>query len=299
VVAPRLYLPHPVDAFALLGRAELWSYLPVIVPLALLDTLASLQVLEGVKIGGDDYRTTPSLLMNGVGTLAAALLGSPFPTSLYIGHAAHKENGARSGYSVLNGLVTMLLCTTGLLPLVLRIVPLEVAGPVIVWFGLVTVGQAFTKVQPQHAVAVALGLIPVLAQWAAGLLDTVARAAGSSLSAVMGGLHGEIALAGVLSLGQGALLTSMLWAAALALAADRRFLQGAAWLGAAAALSAIGVIHAWRLTPAGIEGRLGWWVAPAFAVSYLAGAGFLVGCAWWSRRSAGVVVEAETELREA
>jgi AGZA family xanthine/uracil permease-like MFS transporter len=299
VVAPRLYLPHPVDAFALLGRAELWSYLPVIVPLALLDTLASLQVLEGVKIGGDDYRTTPSLLMNGVGTLAAALLGSPFPTSLYIGHAAHKENGARSGYSVLNGLVTMLLCTTGLLPLVLRIVPLEVAGPVIVWFGLVTVGQAFTKVQPQHAVAVALGLIPVLAQWAAGLLDTVARAAGSSLSAVMGGLHGEIALAGVLSLGQGALLTSMLWATALALAADRRFLQGAAWLGAAAALSAIGVIHAWRLTPAGIEGRLGWWVAPAFAVSYLAGAGFLVGCAWWSRRSAGVVVGAETELREA
>jgi len=298
-VVPGLYLPHPVNAFALLGRAELWTYLPVIIPLAMLDTLGSLQILEGVKIGGDNYRTTPSLLMNGLGTLGAALLGSPFPTTLYIGHAAHKENGARSGYSVLNGLLTMLLCTTGMLPLVLRIIPLEVAGPVIVWFGLVTVGQAFTKVPPQHAVAVALGLIPILAQWATGLLEDVVRAAGSSSSAVIGRLNGEIALAGLLSLGQGALLTSMLWAAALTLVINRRFLRGAAWLVAAAALSAAGVIHSWRLTPAGIEGHIGWWAAPDFALSYLAGAGFLMICAWWSQRSERrTLSEPMSEFRE-
>ena len=45
--------------------------------------------------------------MNGVGTLAAAALGSPFPTTLYVGHAAHKANGARSGYSALNGLCSL------------------------------------------------------------------------------------------------------------------------------------------------------------------------------------------------
>ena len=64
-------------------------------------------ILESVKVAGDDYATKPSLLMNGVGTMAAACLGSPFPTTLYLGHAAHKANGARSGYSVLNGLVTL------------------------------------------------------------------------------------------------------------------------------------------------------------------------------------------------
>jgi xanthine/uracil/vitamin C permease (AzgA family) len=122
---------------------EWWSYLTIILPLAALDTLASLQILESVKAAGDDFATRPSLLMNGVGTLVAACLGSPFPTTLYVGHAAHKANGARSGYSALNGVVTLVLCMTGVLPLVLRVIPLEVAGPVIVWFGLVTVGQAF------------------------------------------------------------------------------------------------------------------------------------------------------------
>jgi AGZA family xanthine/uracil permease-like MFS transporter len=285
VVAPGFYVPHAANALSLLWHRELWSFLPVIVPLAALDTLASLQILEAVKIGGDDYRTTPSLLMNGIGTLAAAFLGSPFPTTLYVGHAAHKANGARCGYSVLNGVVTLVLCTTGLLPIVLRIIPLEVAGPVIVWFGLVTVGQAFIEVSRDQAIAVVLGLIPIVAQWAAGVADVVARAAGSSLATVMNHLNGQLALAGLLSLGQGALLTSMLWAAALALVIERKFVRAAAWLAAAAVFSAAGVIHAWTLGPAGVEGRIGLWAAPEFALSYLAGAAFLLLCAWWSSRS--------------
>ncbi len=299
--APGLYLPHAVNAFALLGRRELWSYLPVIVPLAALDTLGSLQILEAAKIAGDDYATTPSLLMNGLGTVAAAVLGSPFPTSLYLGHAAHKANGARAGYSALNGFVTVALCTSGLLPLVLRIVPLEVAGPVIVWFGLVTVGQAFEEVPRRHSVAVALGLIPIVAGWAASIADSVARAAGSSLADAMAKLNGELAIAGLLSLGQGALLTSMLWSAAMALCIERQFARAAGWITAAGALSAVGVIHAWKLTGAGIEGRIAWWAAPEFALSYFAGAAFLLLCAWWSRRDeayGSVVAEAGPQVSE-
>jgi AGZA family xanthine/uracil permease-like MFS transporter len=117
----------------------------------------------------------------GLGTIAAACLGSPFPTTLCLGHAAHKANGARSGYSLLNGLVTLALCTTGVLPIVLRFVPLEVAAPVIIWFGLITVGQAVTEVPAHQAIAVVMGLIPALAQWATSIADTVARKAGSSL----------------------------------------------------------------------------------------------------------------------
>ncbi len=280
---PGLYLPHAVNLLPLLGRREWWSYLAVILPLASLDTLASLQILESVKIAGDDYRTTPSLLMNGVGTLAAAALGSPFPTTLYVGHAAHKANGARSGYSALNGLVTLVLCTTGMLPLVLRVVPLEVAGPVIVWFGLVTVGQAFVEVPRTQSIAVALGLIPMLAQWAAGIADTVARKAGSSLADVLPRMGTELALAGLLALGQGALLTSMLWAAALALVIERKFVQAAGWIGAAAVLAGFGVIHAYTLTASGIEGRIGWGTATAFALSYAGGAIFLLLCAWYAK----------------
>ena len=117
-------------------------------------------ILESVKVAGDDYATKPSLLMNGLGTLTAAWLGSPFPTTLYLGHAAHKANGARSGYSVLNGLVTLLLCTTGILPVVLRFVPLEVAAPVIIWFGLITVAQAVVEVPAHQSIAASSDSFP-------------------------------------------------------------------------------------------------------------------------------------------
>lgn len=284
VSAPGLHLPVPVALTTLIGRREWLGFLAVILPLASLDTLASLQILESVKIAGDDYRTTPSLLMNGLGTLAASLLGSPFPTTLYVGHAAHKENGARSGYSALNGVVTLALCLSGLLPLVLRIIPLEVAGPVIVWFGLVTVGQAFVEVPRTQAIAVVLGLLPIVAQWATGIADTVARAAGSSLAAILPRLRGELALTGLLALGQGALLTSMLWAAMLALVIQKKFVQAAFWAGASATLSSVGVIHAFDLSPAGIAGRIGWMAAPQFTYAYLGAAGFLLLCALYDRR---------------
>ena len=277
------YPPHPINLWELVSHREGWSYLAVILPLAALDTLASLQILESVKVAGDDYKTTPSLLMNGIGTLAAAALGSPFPTTLYVGHAAHKANGARSGYSALNGLVTLILCTTGCLPLVLQVIPLEVAGPVIVWFGLVTVAQAFTEVPRAQAVAVVLGLVPMLAQWASGIADTVARKAGSSLAEVLPLMGTELALSGLIALGQGGLLTSMIWAAALALVIERRFVQAALWISAASLLSAIGVIHAYSLTPAGIEGHIAWGAAPAFTFSYAAGALLLLLCAWYAK----------------
>jgi adenine/guanine/hypoxanthine permease len=155
---------------------------------------------------------------------------------------------------------------------------------VIVWFGLVTVAQAFTEVSRAQSVAVVLGLIPMMAQWASGIADTVARAAGSSLAEILPRMGTELALGGLIALGQGGLLTSMLWAAALALAIDRRFSAAAGWMFAAAVLAAFGVIHAYALGPAGIEGRIGWWVAPEFALSYAAGAAFLLLCGWYVRR---------------
>ena len=279
-----IYLPHLFNVFALFKEHNYWAYLAIIVPLAALDTLASLMILESVKVAGDDYATRPSLLMNGVGTMVAACLGSPFPTTLYLGHAAHKANGARSGYSVLNGLVTLALCTTGILPMVLRFVPLEVAAPVILWFGLITVGQAVTEVPPNQAIAVVMGLIPALSQWATSVVETVARKAGSSLMEIAPRMGGDLALGGLIALGQGSLMTSMLWSAALAFMVQRRFVAAAAWLAAAAGLSAVGVIHAYKLSPNGVESVIGWWVAPQFTLAYAGGAAFLLACAWYSRR---------------
>ena len=196
--------------------------------MSVLDTLVSLQILESVKLAGDDYPTRPSLLVNGVATLTASLFGSPFPTTLYFGHMVHKSNGARAGYSILSGAVVMLVCMTGLVPTVLHWVPLAVVATVIVWFGLVMVGQAFQEVSKEHCVAVALGLVPMLAAWALQLVDLSVQKGGSNLFESAPKFGDELAIYGMIALSQGSLLVSMLWAAALAWMFDRRFLHAVA-----------------------------------------------------------------------
>jgi AGZA family xanthine/uracil permease-like MFS transporter len=277
-----LYLPRPVNVFHSLTLADGLRYMSIILPLALLDTLASLQILESVRLAGDEYKTTPSLLVNGLATLAGAALGSAFPTSLYIGHNAHKANGARIGYSILGGVVSAALCLSGLVPAVLHVVPLEVVAFAVVWFGLATVGQAFQEVPRAHCVAVALGLIPLLAQWVLQIVDLSVRTAGSDLLSTAPKFGGQLAIYGLIALGQGSLLTSMVWAASLAWMIDRRFLKAAWWMLAGAVFSCLGLIHAYQLTPQGVQNKLGWWAAPEFTLSYLGAALFLLLCHWYA-----------------
>ena len=281
--SPGLYLPHSMNVFAFLRHSEGWRYLSIILPMSLLDTIVSLQILESVKIAGDDYRTLPSLLVNGLATLIAAIFGSPFPTTLYFGHMAHKANGARIGYSALSGVTTFLLCVTGILPLVLRVIPIEVAAAVIIWFGLVMMGQAFSEVSANHAIAVALGLIPLLAQWALSLIELTLRIAGSTMLAGAPRFGSDLAIYGLIALSQGSLLISMVWAAAIAHLFDRRFLAASAWLAAAAVMSFFGLIHAFAITPDGVASNIGLWRIPAFTLAYAAGAAFLILCHWSSR----------------
>ena len=285
LLPPSLYLPKPVNLFQIFAHGEGWRYASIFLPLSLLDTLVSLQILESVRLGGDDYPTTQSLLVNGLATLAGAALGSAFPTTLYIGHNAHKANGARIGYSILGGVASASLCLTGLVPAALHVIPLEVVAFVLVWFGLAMVGQAFQEVPRAHYVAVALGLVPMLAQWVTQIVDLAVRKSGADLMTVAPRFGSELAIYGMIALGQGGLLVSMIWAAALVWIIERRFLQASAWMLVAALLSCLGVIHAYRLSAQGIENRLGWWVAPQFTLSYLAAALFLLTCHWYTQNN--------------
>jgi len=279
-----IYLPKPVNIFEFLRHGEGWRYLSVIVPMSALDTIVSLQILESVKVAGDNYETRPSLLVNGLATLGAAALGSPFPTTLYFGHLAHKAYGARIGYSILNGVAVVLICLTGLISPILHFVPLEVVAIVIVWFGLVMVAQAFQEIPKSHCIAVAFGLLPMLASWGLQLVDLALRKGGSNLLEAAPKFGDELAVYGMIALSQGALLVSMVWAAAMAYMLDRRFLHAAGWLLAGAVLSFFGLIHAYELNAAGIVNKLGIFAAPEFTVSYSIAALFLAACHFYNRR---------------
>jgi adenine/guanine/hypoxanthine permease len=77
------------------------------------------------------------------------------------------------------------------------------------------------------------------------------------------------AMHGMISLQQGFIFTSMILAAMGVALIERQFKKAAAWSLAAAVFSAIGLIHAYELTPAGVAARFGLLEAPEFAASYL------------------------------
>ena len=254
-----------------------WSYLAVIFPMGLFNIIGSLQCLESAEAAGDRFPTRPSLLANGIGSIVAACFGSPFATTLYIGHPGWKAMGASWGYSWLNGCVICAIALLGAVGQVLNYVPLEVTLGILLWIGLVITAQAFQSTPPAHALAVAVGLVPALASWLQVQIETTLRVAGAGLAEnldkfTQAGLY----IRGVIALSQGFLITSIIYAAVVAFVIDRKFKSAAAWLLAAAAFSAVGLIHAYDVTPNGVENHFAWFTAaPAFSIAYGTAAGVL------------------------
>ena len=254
---------------ALLHPAFL-NYLSVIIPMGIFNVVGSLQNIESAEAAGDRYPAFPSLLANGVGSVVAALLGSVFPTTIYIGHPGWKRLGARSGYSVLNGLFIASICLTGTIQAVLGFIPLESGIGILLYIGVVIVAQSFQETPKEHAPAVALGIVPALAAWGLLMVETGLRVAGKSLHSIGLAPFGQNpAMHGMISLQQGFIFTSMILAAIGVALIERQFKKAAAWSLVAAVFSAIGLIHAYELTPAGVAARFGLLVAPEFAASYL------------------------------
>ncbi|MCY1056618.1 MULTISPECIES: NCS2 family permease [Nannocystis] len=254
-----LQVPLPVlgPLIEALTGDMLWAYLAVIVPMGVFNVVGSLQNIEAAEAAGDPFPTTPSLAMNGLGTLAAALFGSCFPTTIYIGHPGWKAMGARAGYSILNGVFATLVCLTGTLAYIAWAVPIEAGMAIILWIGIVITAQAFEATPRHHAPAVVIGILPGVGAWGAMMAKAGLRAGGvdGTTSAMSPALvpifqRADVWIDGAFALEQGFIFTSMFLAAATVAVIERKLRQAAAWCFAGAALSALGFMHSYVWTPA-------------------------------------------------
>ncbi|MFY8148312.1 MAG: NCS2 family permease [Prochlorococcaceae cyanobacterium] len=270
-----LHLPRLQLTALWAGRDQLIPWLGVIVPMGLFNLLGSLQNLESAEAAGDAYPVRSSLLINGIGTLAAAALGSCFPTTIYIGHPGWKGMGARIGYSWFNGLAMGLGCLLGVFGLVGQVVPIEAGMAIVLYIGLVITVQSVQATPPAHAPAVVLGLLPGLAGWGALLLKAGLRAGGAGTAALPFGpalleplRRADIWAAGAFALEQGQIVAAMLLSALLVYVIEGR-LRAAALCAACAALASwFGLIHAWRFTAADTVLQLGPGAGASWALGY-------------------------------
>jgi adenine/guanine/hypoxanthine permease len=227
------------------------GHLSVIIPMGLFNVIGSLQNIESAEAAGDGFGTFSSLAANGVGTICAALLGSCFPTTIYIGHAGWKALGARAGYSTLNGVVIMLICLTGTVGLIGAIVPIEAGIAIVLWVGVMITAQAFSAAPKLHAPAVAIGLFPAIAAWGATVVEGAFRAAGgATLQQVLANRDAMVSgflINGLIVAERGFIFTCMILAAICAFLIDRKFYSAAIWSLIAALASAAGLMHAYQI----------------------------------------------------
>jgi AGZA family xanthine/uracil permease-like MFS transporter len=293
--SPALHAPVPVfgDLVAALAGGHLVPYLSVIITMGLFNVLGSLQNIESAEAAGDAYDTRSSLAVNGIGSIAAALFGSAFPTTIYIGHPAWKALGARAGYSMLNGVFITVISVTGTLAWIAWAIPIDAGMAIVLWIGIVISAQAFQVTPREHAPAVVIGMLPGIAAWGALMAKSGLRAAG------LGGAAGpftdtlfaefqksDMWIQGAFALEQGFLFSSMLLSAAVVGVIERKWSSAAAWCGIAALLSAAGLMHSYQWTFGDSVLKL----APAwpFAIGYAAMSLIFLTAKWTTEEAGGL-----------
>jgi AGZA family xanthine/uracil permease-like MFS transporter len=289
-----IFWPVPVlgDLIAGLTHPLLRQYLvPVVLPMGLFNVLGSLQNIESAEAAGDAYPTRPSLTVNGLGSLVAAAFGSCFPTTIYIGHAGWKGLGARSGYSVLNGVFFAVVALGGLTSLINALVPMEAGMAIVLWIGIIITAQAFQATPPAHAPAVAVGLFPAIAAWGLLVVTQTLAAAGAAsgdrglaarvLADPAAFAQNGLQLDGLVAISQGFMVTCMVWSAMSAHLIDRRFRRAAAWAMVGAVAAFCGFVHAGALTPSGSTYDIGLATGWRWAVGYLLCAAFYLLMERW------------------
>lgn len=228
------------------GVRGMVPFLPVIIPLQINNFLSTLQGVESAKAVGDSYPERRCMVMDGVSTMVGALFGNPFPTTVYFGHPGWKELGARAGFTLVNAGAYLIICLTGLTSVLMALIPTEAVMVLLIFVGFSVTASTFQNLDKNHVNVVLLSLVPILFQYIQTLISSSVQAAGTTVDALTAAQFGEysVPIQGIQSLGNGAFLSSLLLAGMLAYVVEKRYFSAAAFGGALALCSFIGMIHA-------------------------------------------------------
>jgi adenine/guanine/hypoxanthine permease len=267
----------PWPTLAWLGALEAaLPYLSIALPFALLTIVGGIDNTESALAAGDAYRARDVLLVEALATVLAGVCGGVIQNTPYIGHPAYKAMGARAGYTLATGLIIGLGASVGVLGALVGLLPEAAVAPILVFIGLEITAQAFLASPPGHGAAVAITFVPVAAAVVLIELGGVLSALGRSASELVG--EPAAAYGALLVLGNGFILTAVLWGSAVVFIVERRH----AALGVVFALGSLATLVGLVHSPLP-SGAVFWpWSAqaPLAAAGPLAGAyGVLAGLA--------------------
>ena len=256
----RLGFPLPTLGF-IDGLSATVPYLPLILPFGLLMVVGGINVTESARAAGDDYPTRDILLVEALATLIAGMCGGVAQTTPYIGQPAYKAMGARTRYTLVTGLVIGLGGVFGYLANLVELLPVAVLAPILVFISISITTQAFEATPLRYAAAVVFSFFPAIARMLAIKLGDPSIVDPAHFAALYGdATHGISAVAVIVILGNGFIITSMVWASFVVAMIDGQVRKASAIVALGAVLTAFGIIHSvepigsvylpWLLDPA-------------------------------------------------
>jgi AGZA family xanthine/uracil permease-like MFS transporter len=268
-------LPTPALDHVFSGFEFLGLLLVTAIPFGLYDLIEALDNVESAAVAGDSFPTTRVLCADGVISLLGCLMGCPFMLAVYIGHPGWKAMGGRAGYSFATGVMVIVLCWLGIVPLILALVPVVAILPILLYIGMLIGSQAFQETPRRHAPAILLAMVPSLAAWGLNQVNGALTAAGVTRSPelVTSMASQGVLLRGLEVVGGGAALSGIVLGAAAVFIIERRLMAAAAFLAAGAVFTFFGLMHGERV---GIAPH------PDTAAGYLLAAVFLAATAKFS-----------------
>ena len=239
-VAWRLAIPWPTLAW-LDAPGPTWGALSVAMPFAVATVIGGIDNTESAIVAGDRYRTRDILLTEALATIVAGICGGVVQNTPYIGHPAYKAMGARAGYTLATGLVIGLGAMVGIVSLLVGLVPEAAVAPILVFVGIEITAQAFVATPARHAPAVAASFVPVVAALVLIEVGTILASLGKGPADLAG--EAAVQMETLRVLGNGFILTALLWGATVALLVDGRLVAAAGVCALASAGCLVGLIH--------------------------------------------------------
>ncbi|MCX5783094.1 MAG: hypothetical protein NTW04_01410 [Elusimicrobia bacterium] len=269
-----LGLPLPTLGF-LHGFGEALKYLPIAIPFGILTVVGGINVTESARAAGDDFSARDILITEAIATLVAGLCGGVAQSTPYIGQPAYKHMGSRAGYTLLTAIFIGLGGIFGYVGYVVELIPRAVIAPILVFVALDIMCQAFLACPAKHAPAVAISYFPTVARLLQIKLsnpDFVPFENFGKMLVAQG--RGLPELLVTVALGNGFIVTGMLWGAFTAKLIDRELKSASIYLWVLAAFTFFGVIHSaipdgnmylpWTLAP--MAKQLAYQFTTAYAV---------------------------------
>ncbi len=236
-------LPIPTMDF-MKGMKDALIYIPISLPFAILTVIGGINVTESAKVAGDDFNTQHILLTEAFATLVAGFCGGVAQSTPYIGQPAYKKMGAGVGYTLATGILIGLGGVVGYVSFLVELIPKAVLAPILIFVALDIVAQAFIACPKRHAPAVAFAFFPTLARLLAikyGTPDIVPAENFKAMLAKPGHVLPESLV--TVAMGNGFILTAMLWGGFLAEMIDRNLKKCSLYLVILAVLTFFGIIH--------------------------------------------------------